>query len=189
MKAENHPQRMHHREHEEHEGKNMHVTHLQWAALKPDATFDPHPCLRTVEEELTAFGFSVEVERRQKNVETAIESAFIKGETSVNLLRIGAPPALAGGLPRSQLLRVKMEISTVIVRNTRRIRLFFSSTGQRATGHWVRPFGGCPPHAKNNGGTGPGNPAQTRAKTATRAHRTARRAQNSQRILTLKYAG
>ena len=85
---------------------------LDFSLLKPDATFDPHPYLRAVEEELTAFGFSVEVERRQKNVETAIESAFIKGETTINLLRIGAPPALAGGLPRSQLVRIKMEIDT-----------------------------------------------------------------------------
>ena len=85
---------------------------LDFSLLKPDATFDPHPYLRAVEEELTAFGFSVEVERRQKNIETAIESAFIKGETTVNLLRIGAPASLAGGLPRSQLVRIKMEIDT-----------------------------------------------------------------------------
>lgn len=85
---------------------------LDFSLLKPDATFDPHPYLRAVEEELTAFGFSVEVEWRQKTVESAIESAFIKGETSVNLLRIGAPPSLAGGLPRSQLVRVKIEIDT-----------------------------------------------------------------------------
>jgi len=85
---------------------------LDFSLLKPDATFDPHPYLRAVEEELTAFGFSVEVERRQKSVDSAIESAFIKGETSVNLLLIGAPASLAGGLPRSQLVRVKMEIDT-----------------------------------------------------------------------------
>lgn len=85
---------------------------LDFSLLKPDATFDPHPYLRAVEEELTAFGFSVEVERRQKSVQTAIESAFIKGETIVHLLRIGAPPSLAGGLPRSQLVRIEIEIDT-----------------------------------------------------------------------------
>lgn len=85
---------------------------LDFSLLKPNAAFDPHPYLRGVEEELTAFGFSVEVERRAKSVETAIESAFIKGETTVNLLRIGAPPSLAGGMPPSQLVRIKMEIDT-----------------------------------------------------------------------------
>ena len=85
---------------------------LDFSLLQPDREFDSRPYLRAVEEELTAFGFSVKVERRAKSVQTAIESAFIKGETSVNLLRIGAPQSLAAGLPRSQSVRVKMEIDT-----------------------------------------------------------------------------
>ena len=62
-------------------------------------------------------------------------------------------------------IRLKLlKIGTVIVRNTRRIRLFFSSAypyqdGERTTGQRMRRFGCRPRHAKNNGGKGECAPA------------------------------
>lgn len=85
---------------------------LDFSLQQPVKGFDPGPYLRAVGEELTAFGFSVEVARREKNIETAIESAFIKGQTLVNLLTIGTPQSLVAELPQSQTIRIKLELDT-----------------------------------------------------------------------------
>ncbi len=52
------------------------------------------------------------METKTKAVLTAIESAFIKGDTRVNLLHIGLPDWLAARIPALQQVRVKLEIDT-----------------------------------------------------------------------------
>lgn len=77
---------------------------------RPDFRLDPH--LTAVREELEAFGFQFEVEVKTKAAPGPIESAFIKGGTRVNLLRIGLPEWLGDRIPRLQSVRVKLEIDT-----------------------------------------------------------------------------
>jgi predicted nucleotidyltransferase component of viral defense system len=60
--------------------------------------------------ELESWGFTFEAETRSSGARTGIESAFLKGGTQLNLLHIGAPQDLARRLPRSQTLRVKLEL-------------------------------------------------------------------------------
>lgn len=85
---------------------------LDFSLLAPAPDFRLDPYLGAVAEELRAFGFSFSVETKQKAAVTAIESAFIKGDTRVNLLRIGLPDWLARRVPRLQQVRVKLEIDT-----------------------------------------------------------------------------
>lgn len=60
--------------------------------------------------ELTSWGFTFEVETRSSGSRTGIESAFLKGNTQLNLLHIGAPPELAKRLPSGQKLKIKLEM-------------------------------------------------------------------------------
>ena len=83
---------------------------LDFSLLARADGFDMAPYLEAVRVELASFDFSFEVE--SKRIETAIESAFIKGDTKVNLLSIGAPEDLRERLPRSQKLKIKLEIDT-----------------------------------------------------------------------------
>jgi len=85
---------------------------LDFSLLAPDADFDPAPHLEAVRAELASFGFSFEVDRKTKAVETAIDSAFLERNTRNNLLEIGAPEAFRSRLPRSQSLRIRLEIDT-----------------------------------------------------------------------------
>jgi len=85
---------------------------IDFSLLKPDADFDLAPHLEAVRAELAAFGFTFRVERKNKRIETAVESAFIKGETRINLLHIGTPDYLRESLPRLQQVRVKLEVDT-----------------------------------------------------------------------------
>jgi hypothetical protein len=85
---------------------------LDFSLLSPDPDFDLAPYLEAIRTELASLGFSFEVESKTKRVASAIESAFIKGETRVNLLSIGAPGTLRDRLPKPLRIRIRLEIDT-----------------------------------------------------------------------------
>ncbi|MFN0077601.1 MAG: nucleotidyl transferase AbiEii/AbiGii toxin family protein [Prosthecobacter sp.] len=85
---------------------------LDFSLIAPDDSFRLDPFLSAVHDELISFGFQFEVGRKIKSIDTAIESAFIKGGTQINLLRIGAPAYLSEKMPKLQQVRVKLEIDT-----------------------------------------------------------------------------
>ncbi len=66
--------------------------------------------LPAVATELESWGFTFDAEPKSSGEATGIESAFLKGNTQLNLLHIGAPADLARRLPRSQTLRIKLEM-------------------------------------------------------------------------------
>ena len=60
--------------------------------------------------ELEAWGFTFEAEPRSEGARTGIESAFLKGNTQLNLLHVGAPEDLTQRMPRSQKIKIKLEM-------------------------------------------------------------------------------
>ena len=82
---------------------------LDFSLLRPDRAFDLAPCLEAVRTELAAFGLSFRVERRTKRVDTATESAFIKGGTRINLAHIGLPEDLQRRIPALQQVRIRVD--------------------------------------------------------------------------------
>ena len=85
---------------------------LDFSLLRPDRAFDLGPYLEAVRTELAGFGFSFRVERRNKRVTTAIESAFVKGGTRINIACIGAPDDLRKRVPALQQVRIRIDIDT-----------------------------------------------------------------------------
>lgn len=85
---------------------------LDFSLLGSEPGFSLKPYLGAVADELAAWGFEFRTEAVEKSTPTAIESAFLKGSTVINLLQIGAPPEIANRLPKGQLIRVKLEIDT-----------------------------------------------------------------------------
>ena len=85
---------------------------MDFSLLAPDGGFDLDPYLEAIRRELASFGFSFRVERRSKRVSTAIESAFIKGGTRVNLAHVGMPDYLQERLPRLQQVRIRLDLDT-----------------------------------------------------------------------------
>ena len=85
---------------------------IHFSLLQPGLEFNLAPYLAAVRTELAAFGFSFRVERRSKRVSTAIESAFIKGGTRINLAHIGTPDYLRSRLPELQQVRIRIELDT-----------------------------------------------------------------------------
>lgn len=68
--------------------------------------------LAALETELAAWGFSFQAESKSSGVRTAIESAFLKGNTQINLVNIGVPGELSRHLLSNQKLTIKLELDT-----------------------------------------------------------------------------
>lgn len=79
---------------------------LDFTLLKPDQEFKLAPYLRAVREGLAAFGFEATVDTKGKTTVTAVESAFIKADTTVHLIKVGSKLRATKG----ELLKVKFEV-------------------------------------------------------------------------------
>lgn len=75
-------------------------------SLRLDSAFS------SVETELAAWGFSFKAEVKSSGEQTGIESAFLKGNTRINLLSIGVPDELIRHFPHNQKITIKLELDT-----------------------------------------------------------------------------
>jgi len=83
---------------------------LDFTRLSSESTTHIDPYLAGIATELDAWGFSFEAESRSEGERIGIESAFLKGNTQLNLLHIGAPNDLAQHLPSGQKLKIKLKM-------------------------------------------------------------------------------
>lgn len=92
-------------------GLDRYSEDLDFSLLKPNPDFDFSPFLYGMQQELKALGFELDIELRQKNAETGIWSAFLKGNTLSILLSIYEKNRLKGLHP-DQKIQIKLEIDT-----------------------------------------------------------------------------
>lgn len=85
---------------------------LDFSLLKSESDFSLDPYLKAIEAELNGMGFSVTVTEKDKNIDTAIESAFIKGGTKEHLLKIKVPDQIADRTHKNSFLNIKLEVDT-----------------------------------------------------------------------------
>jgi hypothetical protein len=83
---------------------------LDFTLLEPDKNFNLLSYNQAIKDELSGFGFNVEVITKNKNIPTSIESAFIKADTKKQLLMIEAPPELATRMHHMHTIKIKMEV-------------------------------------------------------------------------------
>lgn len=81
---------------------------IDFSLLTPDFNFNIQPFLKGIENELASYGFHMCTVQKQK--QTNIKSAFIKGNTIENLLVIEADPTMLEGLPKNKTLKVRFEL-------------------------------------------------------------------------------
>ncbi len=85
---------------------------LDFSLLKPDPVFSLSKYNHAIKDELSAFGFEVTVIEKIKNIETPIESAFIKANTKTELIHIGLRNQLIATIPKDAVIKIKLEIDT-----------------------------------------------------------------------------
>jgi predicted nucleotidyltransferase component of viral defense system len=86
---------------------------LDLTLLEEDAAFNLSDFLPSVRDELGAYGFVLEAERKQKSIDTAIQSAFIKGDTLQHLLKINPVSPNITGIQPGEQVRIKLEVDTM----------------------------------------------------------------------------
>lgn len=85
---------------------------LDFTLLAPNPKYSLDPYHEAIRNELTSYGFSVEIANKDKEWMTPIRSAFIKTNTLSELLKIGIPKNLVRGLHPEMILKIKLEIDT-----------------------------------------------------------------------------
>lgn len=85
---------------------------LDFSLLKPNAGFSLGPYGNSLQRELASFGFDVSFENRRRNVESNIESAFLKANTLQQMIVVKTPAFLTKGMHAGELLKIKLEVDT-----------------------------------------------------------------------------
>ena len=82
---------------------------LDFSLTKADDTFSLSAYFPILEKELRAYGFNLVIEEKTKTKDTAIKSAFLKGNTKEHLLLFYADRDIAG-INDKEILKIKFEI-------------------------------------------------------------------------------
>ncbi|MCF6179264.1 MAG: nucleotidyl transferase AbiEii/AbiGii toxin family protein [Geopsychrobacter sp.] len=85
---------------------------LDFSLLRPQGDFRLERYSDALEKELAAFGFEVWVELKNKAVPSAVQSAFLKTDTSNELLVIQAGEEIVRQIPAGKQIRIKIEVDT-----------------------------------------------------------------------------
>jgi predicted nucleotidyltransferase component of viral defense system len=89
-------------------GLNRFSEDLDFSLLAKQDDFTIASYLNALKIELQSYGFEVTVEKKIKSQNTAIESAFIKGNTQIHLLKVGSQSKTQ----RDRQLKIKLELDT-----------------------------------------------------------------------------
>ncbi len=84
---------------------------LDFTLLKPDHKFDFKPFLEGMKIELASLGFEMEVTQKVKNIETSVQSAFMKINTIKLYLAIGEEKK-SKSVNHNDKVQIKLEVDT-----------------------------------------------------------------------------
>jgi len=85
---------------------------LDFSLKDPNVSFDISQYCDAVKDELGAFGFKMEVEKKTKSFVSNIESAFIKGGTKIQIMNITSTLPGIAKIHRNEKLKIKLEVDT-----------------------------------------------------------------------------
>ncbi|MDP8262987.1 MAG: nucleotidyl transferase AbiEii/AbiGii toxin family protein [Candidatus Ancaeobacter aquaticus] len=91
-------------------GLNRFSEDLDFSLLKKDEDFSFGNYCAALEEELRSFGFNTTVEKKEKKIESNIDSAFIKAGTLENLLVVDAVSSLREKIHSKKIIKIKLEV-------------------------------------------------------------------------------
>ncbi|NCN06184.1 MAG: nucleotidyl transferase AbiEii/AbiGii toxin family protein [Spirochaetales bacterium] len=83
---------------------------LDFSLMLPDRNFNLTDFLPKIEEELASFGLEMHVTRKEKRELSPVQSAFIKGNTLVHLVKVTSVGLPVRGIPSNEVIKIKLEI-------------------------------------------------------------------------------
>lgn len=85
---------------------------LDFSLKEKDEAFDLPRWFAAIENEAAAYGLNLSVEMKKKAKDTAIKSAFLKGNTREHLLLFYDDKGINGGISGNEAIKIKFEIDT-----------------------------------------------------------------------------
>lgn len=85
---------------------------IDFSLLEPRDDFELQPYLDAVKVELNALSFTVDVEERIKNVDTSIDSVFIKADTKEHLIKFDVPEEISSRIHHKERMKIRFEVDT-----------------------------------------------------------------------------
>ena len=83
---------------------------LDFSLEVSDPNFDLKEYFPILEKEVSSFGLNVSIAEKEKNKESAIRSAFLKGNTKEHLLLFYVDEHIAGGAAKNETIKIKFEV-------------------------------------------------------------------------------
>ena len=85
---------------------------LDFSLMAPDSDFELSKYFRSVEDELRALGLDFSVTSKEKTGDSAIKSAFLKGNTREHILTFYGEDDDVNFIPKGEVIRIKLEVDT-----------------------------------------------------------------------------
>ena len=85
---------------------------MDFSLQSQDSDFQIEKYFPSLEKELLANGFELQIEKKKKSVESDVQSAFLKGGTLVHLLKIVPADKKILGISNNELIKIKFEVDT-----------------------------------------------------------------------------
>ena len=85
---------------------------MDFSCISSEPDFNLQDYLSAVEVELNSYGFEMSTEYKVKKNPSAVQSAFIKGNTLIQLINIMDMHPPVSGVPKNEVIKIKIEIDT-----------------------------------------------------------------------------
>ena len=85
---------------------------LDFSLTTPDPEFDLSSYFPTLRREVASYGLNVEISEKEKTKESAVRSAFLKGNTKEHLLLFYSADPIASGVAGNETIKIKFEVDT-----------------------------------------------------------------------------
>ena len=85
---------------------------LDFSLMAPDDSFELSKYFPTLKKEIASYGLNVEIAEKEKTKESAIRSAFLKGNTKEHLLLFYASDPAASSVAGNETIKIKFEVDT-----------------------------------------------------------------------------
>jgi len=85
---------------------------MDFSLIKPDTDFDLSRYFDVLKEELYSVGLEMSVEGKNKQHNSSVQSAFLKGNTLKHLLKIVPSKHMPLPIPNNEILKIKFEVDT-----------------------------------------------------------------------------
>lgn len=83
---------------------------LDFSLLAPNCAFDLRDYFSILEQELKSLGLSMQIEVKEKTVDSNIRSAFLKGSTQENIFTFFSDDSSIAAINKRELIKVKFEV-------------------------------------------------------------------------------